>query len=377
MSAPPLPPDYAFLDLLRGNPAPATAAWHSSALYQAARREGLLPLVVDRLARQGWNGIREDMREALERERRAAIALATVANRDLAQVLHALHSSGIEALVLKGAALAHTHYTAPWLRPRIDADLLVRRADVDAVHAVFRAMGAAYLRHVTGEHVMSQFHYVRADTAGCRHVYDVHWRIANPAVFAQALSYDEMAGAAVRIPALGERAHSPGPVHALLLAGIHRAAHHGGKGPLVWLFDVHLMAGALDEQGCRMVAAEAMSRRIAAVTAATAAAAHAAFAGRNTALIADLLAGAGRDEPSARFLVPRTRAMAAIDELRSLDGTRARLRLAREWLLPPAVYMRGTYAPGSWWPLPALYLVRAVRGAIRWCRSRPSGSEAE
>ena len=377
MSATPRPPHTPCLDLLRGDPLPPAGARNDPDLYAAARREGLLPVIIDRLRERGWDGVDGETRAALEHERRAAIALATLATLDVTTVLGALRSAGVHALVIKGAALAHTHYPAPWLRPRIDTDLLIRRDDVAAAQATFIALGAAAIPHVTGEYVMSQFHYARTDAAACRHVYDVHWRIANPLIFAESLSYDEIATAAVPLTALGDGARAPGSVHALLLACIHRAAHHGGRGPLIWLFDIHLIAESLDEAGCAVVAKEAIARRIATVTAAAVGEAHAAFGGRNSGILADRLAGAGREEPSARFLHPRSRAVAAIHELRSLAGHRNRLRLAREWLLPPAVYMRGTYAPGSWWPLPVLYAVRAVRGAARWCRPESRRSDPE
>jgi hypothetical protein len=40
-----------------------------------------------------------------------------------------LHRAGVTTLVLKGAALAYTHYPAAYLRPRGDTDLLVKPTD--------------------------------------------------------------------------------------------------------------------------------------------------------------------------------------------------------------------------------------------------------
>jgi hypothetical protein len=57
----------------------------------------------------------------------------------------------------------------------------------------------------------------------------------------------------------------------------------------------------------------------------------------------------------------------------ALPGNGARLRFAREVLLPPSRYMRERYglAPGAW--MPWFYLRRAVRGSLaRVRRSMPS-----
>lgn len=369
MSAAPLPPACGFLAILRSPGAPATAGWNSAALYDAARDEGLSPLVIEQVRARGWPGVSDELRTSLERERRDAIALGTVSALDLAVVIGALRAAGVHPIVTKGAALAHTHYGQPWLRPRVDTDLLIRRRDIDATHAAFASLGAAYIPHVTGRYVMSQFHYVRTDRAGCRHLYDVHWRIVNPMAFADTLSYEEIAEQAVPLAACGEGALAPGAVHALLLAAVHRAAHHAGGGPRLWLFDIHLLAESLDEAGRSAVIREAVARRVAAITAASLEAAHAAFGGAATRELAAGLAGAA-GEPSARFLRPRRRFWEALDELRSLPGVRRRAQLAREWLFPPVSYIRAAYGRDRRLPLPLLYMVRALTGARRWCGRR-------
>src|SRR5262245_65347229 len=51
--------------------------------------------------------------------------LDELAVRELQAALAELEAGGIEPIVFKGAALAHTHYPESWLRPRLDADLLI------------------------------------------------------------------------------------------------------------------------------------------------------------------------------------------------------------------------------------------------------------
>ena len=67
--------------------------------------------------------------------------------RELRLIQQAFRDAGIECLVLKGIALAVTHYPNPGLRPMDDIDLLVRPEDVDrAVAALPRAGWTSPLR---------------------------------------------------------------------------------------------------------------------------------------------------------------------------------------------------------------------------------------
>jgi len=74
----------------------------------------------------------------------------------LCEILQAFAGAGIEALVLKGAALAHLVYPQPGLRPRRDLDILVRQEE--AVHA-YQLLGAAGFQIApTLLHGLSRYH---------------------------------------------------------------------------------------------------------------------------------------------------------------------------------------------------------------------------
>jgi hypothetical protein len=61
----------------------------------------------------------------------------------LAEILAAFQAAGIEALVLKGAALAHLVYPQPGLRPMRDVDVLVSRAQVRQAQGLLAELGFA------------------------------------------------------------------------------------------------------------------------------------------------------------------------------------------------------------------------------------------
>lgn len=214
---------------------------------------------------------------------------------------------------------------------------------------------------------MSQFHYVTTDSAGCRHAYDVHWRLVNAHRFAAALSFAELFTASTMPAALTSvRGRTPSAMHAVLIACVHRAAHHAGQGPLIWLYDIHLLAERLDAADRLDLACLAAERRLTGIAAHALTEAATVFgcpASRD--LAAEVQAKSVDRAATDRYLATRgSRARAALDDLAVLHGWRPRVRLLREILFPPASYMRTGYAPDSRAPLPLLYLRRVTHGAL-------------
>ena len=143
---------------------------------------------------------------------------------ELQAVLGALHDAGVLPLILKGTALAYCLYPAPHERPRIDTDLFLRHEDVDRAWEVFRARGYARAAQNTGRLVSHQFACARTDEHGVWHAFDLHWKLANPQVFANLIGYDLLDSTRGAVPALGPHARVPSPVDLPLLAFVqHRS----------------------------------------------------------------------------------------------------------------------------------------------------------
>ena len=121
---------------------------------------------------------------------------------ELTAVVGELTSRAVRPIVLKGAALAYTHYPHPCLRPREDFDLLVPESQKnDAVEAL-RARAYAPLEMVTGRLVTSQQTFARDAGLGVRHTCDLHWRVSNRVAFSRLLPWERLAANARPIPAL-------------------------------------------------------------------------------------------------------------------------------------------------------------------------------
>ena len=337
-------------------------------VLRAAIEQGVDVLVASNpTALTRWPGA---LRAQLHARATAALAIESVRERELQRVLASLAAAGTQVLVAKGAALAYSVYPAPHLRPRVDADLLVRHDDLPRVLALLADLGYSRAAQNVGEFVSHQVALGRTDSRGVWHAVDVHWKIANPQVFADLLPVQMLMADSVPVPALGPQARMPRADHALLLAVVHAAAHHTRRPRLIWLYDLHLL--------CTRMSADDMDRAVAGAGV-TGLSALCAAALRETQQTFDTQIAAGVFE-ALDAIDPRTEAPARyveasggkldtlVSDLRSLRSWQARGRLIREHVFPPAEYMLRVYRTShrSW--LPALYVHRAITGGWRWIR---------
>ena len=336
-------------------------------------RHGVQPLLYVQLRPSpAWGGWPSDLRQALKDGAASQTAVDMIQGQEIVRVLTALARSGVRPLLMKGLPLAYTHYRSPDLRPRGDADMLIRRSEREAASGVLAELGYERLNTMRGELVSSQSSWNKLDGYGVTHSVDLHWRVNNCQIFAEAASYDELLNGSVPIQVLGARAL--GPVHALLLACMHRVAHvtaswgvdetrHYGD-RLIWLNDIHLLASRMSLPELTGFVRLAVERRLKTICIDGLRHSQRCFGTPLPDQILTALSAAGSPEPSARYLDPG-RLRFLVRDIRSLSNVRDRLRLVREHLFPPAEYMRKKYAVSRRGWLSILYLRRAVQGIWR------------
>jgi hypothetical protein len=368
-------------DLLRGHASSVPRGPEGAALIELALLHRVHLVLAWRLGLgpSALATIAEDWSAWLAEEMRTHALADALRTRELARVVTALDSAGLAPIVFKGAALAHTHYAASWLRPRIDTDVLVAPGSQDAAVRVLAALGYTTPPFVEGEFVMYQRPLVRSGTypggypgglAG-DDVIDLHWRIANREAVAHVLSYDDIAGRAHAVPVLGQPMRVPAPDHALVLACLHRAAHHQDADDLLWLLDIHLLAERLTDDEWSRVVAVATSGAVTAVCSRGLFLAAERFRTAVPAVVREALApdpGRRRDEPSALYLrrdLRRTQVL--LSDARAL-GPKAGARLVWEVLFPSAPYMAAAFGAGHGLRLWSAYARRIAGGAGKWMR---------
>ena len=337
-----------------------------AALIQRARADRVHLLLAARLGvtRDHAAGLADDVAAGLVAETRVAAVQETARGRELARVVERLESEGCAPVVFKGAALAYTHYERPWLRPRIDTDVLVADDQRQAASHAFLDLGYTRPPFVSGKLVMYQEQFVRAEPGGLEHVFDLHWRIANPQAVSGVLSHAEIVARSLVADGPAGRMRVPCPADALVLACVHRAAHHQDAQDLLWLFDIHLLASRLAEPEWRAILATASAGRVAALCARGLGLAAGRFGTAVPAFVSLALQEGAPGEPSAVFLQPALTPAARLwSDLRAL-GPSDRLRLLRETVLPPRAYMRAVHGDRGW--LPWLYVRRVLMGVRKW-----------
>jgi hypothetical protein len=337
------------------------------AMWELATRRSvdeMFAALLDRTA----DGVVPELRARAQARLRTATARELLRERDLRDITAALRDAAVRALLVKGAGLAYTHYDDPRLRPGDDVDLLIAAADIDAADTALAAIG--FRRQVEPDATLASFqrHYVRGGDGDIERCLDLHWRVSNRHVFADAVQFEPAWAGSIPVEALGPAARTLGLVDALVLACAHRTGHHPGHGDLLWLWDIHLLAGALTADAWEELADRATVARMAAVVAHGLRSAHERFGTPIEPRLFDRL-NAVSGEPSARFIGGAgTQVTLLRSDLSAAGSLSRRLRLLGEHLFPSADYMRKRY-PG--WPvalLPLAYVHRVLRGAPGWFR---------
>lgn len=382
--SPPLDPVKLWLAMLLRGAAPG-AMPDESALLKVARAEGVLALCQYYLRRSpAWAQVSAALQAELTRCAHLEVAMELGRTVELRAALAALAQAGLPVLLLKGAALAHTLYPQPHLRSRCDTDLLVpSHEDAERAWQVFQTLG--YQRPAT---VAWAWDWLSSELGcyktahGLTHALDVHWRWSNRTLFVDRVAFAELAAAAVPIPALGPNARGLGPVHALLLAGVHRVANrvvypHSDR--LIWLYDIHRLAQCLTDAEWRQLVMLATERALCGPCLDGLSTAQGWFGTRlPEESMNRLRAGAGRES----FVPDQPPQPWRLEWLafRMLPSTVARLRWLGRRLFPDVAFLREQYGfhHGLW--LPWFYAVRIVRGIFirltgqRWLP--PTGRKA-
>jgi hypothetical protein len=271
-------------------------------------------------------------------------------NKTLAQ----LSDLGVQALLFKGTALAYEVYSAPFLRPRSDTDLLVPFHKRDQVGLILQRNGFA-LEPSGSETIELQATYSWPQSdAGLRHTFDLHWGIINSQFLSNLFSYEELLAEAHALPALSKNAVAVSRVHAIALACVHRALHRDDR--LIWLYDIHLLVEQLTpaQQHELVQLAERKGLRSICLEGIELARTH--FRTIVPRDVHDALARAGPVEAAARYLKGSAARRFASDFLAVRSG-QGKISFLVKRFFPPESYMREYYmAPCSW--LPWLYLRR-------------------
>lgn len=344
----------------------------AAAFIERSEYHGVQALLYERLhAAPGWP---QDVLQALHQSAIGGAMWELRHHQVVAEMLATLARIGVEPVLFKGTALAYSLYPDPALRTRGDTDLFVAPRDKARTLDALAALGFARVLEL-GELTSYQACLTREVAGGGEHTLDLHWKINNSELLARLFDYGELRRDAVPLPALSPHALGAGPVHALLIACMHRAGHkqapyyvdgvaHYSGDRLIWLYDIDLLARALDPAQWTEFVSLAGKKGLRAVCLEGIEQARARFATPVPADVMDALGEPGPIEPAAAYLDAGHLRRRWLD-FWAHEGLAGRLRFARELVFPPADYMRERFPDARPGWLPWLYARRALGGLRR------------
>lgn len=282
-------------------------------------------------------------------------------NQLLARLLSALAARGCPVLLLKGAALGRWLYARPELRPVTDIDLLVAPQERLAAHEVMTDLGLESDGYSQHDLVGNQARY--RDRASGREV-DLHWALHVLPEIACRFDFTELMARSIPVAGIpGCRALSR--VDALMHAAVHYQAHQPvSDRPLVWLYDLALLARGLTASEWTELDLMVRSKQFAGLHAHALADARRWFEFEIPARMVSDWQVVGRRECS-RNLIDASRGHVArvLRSLACLPSLRQRAAYLRVCLFPPYDWMRGRYAVDSVIGMIAAYFRRWFAGA--------------
>ena len=218
-------------------------AGQADALLACAIEEGVVALVHQRLSE--GPSVSTRLRDTFAAAARDSAVASLLRETECRRVLAVLQTGQIPVLLMKGSALAWWLYPAAYLRECCDIDLLFS-SRAHAMEAVRLLAAHGYVLNHRPDDLSYEL-LCRREIGSMRFDLDMHWRLVNAPIFAEALCFEALHASSILLPRLAADARALGPVHAFMHACIHRAMNLtvGIGDGLKWLYDLHLLGQQL------------------------------------------------------------------------------------------------------------------------------------
>lgn len=295
--------------------------------------------------------------------------------RTLAEILGALHTAGVEVIVLKGMALMESLYRNPGLRPVTDMDILVHPADVPA--ALEALQGLSWTPTADTEPFLGAVEDHRTEMAlqnpRLMTLLDLHWGLLKSWFYKRHIRQTDLWETARPLPERGAGVQQLGPEASLVFLAAHWFRHDEQE--LLWLHDIALTVSA--HEGKMDWQRVLTHTRAWGLVLSMRAALRRAAAELGAPVPADVMRALAHMRPSLGEWITyygfvEGRAPSAVRNLAFMlqrRGWRSRIRYILAKLFPPPEYMIERYHIKHRWLLPLHYPYRIIAGL--WRKSSP------
>lgn len=213
------------------------------ALFTQARAHGVLALLGHWSQTQTTLLDHANHMQSVRAEHARTALLDALHYAALAELSHTFARSAIRGLVIKGAALARSHYPSPGLRPRVDTDLLIEPHQIARAHEILLAANWQPVASNFSAVVLPERTYQKR-FSGAVISLDVHWGLSARPLLTRALPFEALYTSSIAFDGL-EHWRMPCGADALMIAVVHRIGHHRDQERFIWLYDVHLLWQAM------------------------------------------------------------------------------------------------------------------------------------
>jgi hypothetical protein len=302
-------------------------------IIRQAEFHGIGPLLHKNIQVGTVSGVSEQAAGQIRAMSYAGVATDIILNDATRDTLDLLATHDIPALLLKGTPVAHLYYEYSHFRPRADTDLYIHENDVKKAVYVLSNNGYQVNDYKTRKYSSKQFVAAcPAPQTGFTH-FDVHWKLTNRVMFANALKFNDCLETSQPVTELGANARCPSVVDLLIHACIHRIAHlrNTASHRLIWIYDIHLLVKSMDDSGLEQFQAKAKQEGAGVLCAAALEVSEQLFGTSLPGQYLDQLRENARKERSAKLLNSSKLRWAWAD-LRSLGSIREKAAFAWELL---------------------------------------------
>lgn len=331
-------------------------------LVDLARAHGVHALLYSLLDDKCTFRNEQNLRQAAFRQS----AVFRLQDRELERLCGTLYEAGVRSLLIKGAALCHQIYPSPELRPRVDTDILIEKPALAEVKDALSSLGYEPIVAHDGGLVSYQTGMKYTDEWSLTHTVDIHWRLTNRHEYRDILGFESIYGSAMPISRFPFPVCAPNRVHALCLACLHLVGHHSDAPRLIWLYDMHLILGQMDDDEIDEFVALICGHGLDDVASQALGELHRHISEKR---IPDILARLGRHQGAA--LQIESRRALLISNLRSFPTLTARFKYLLALAFPRIEYMERQFNPGSKLFIPWYYVYRILRGSGKFLVSGP------
>lgn len=295
----------------------------------------------------------------------------------MAAMLDNLQAAGVDAIVMKGTALAYSLYDVPAMRRRGDTDLLVHKRQLKIARSVLKRQGFQCEPGLPG--LLSQETWSFETGVGFVHTLDLHWEATDSPTLQKMLQVDEIFARAVDLPRLQPKARTTDPVIRFIQCCMNQSwhSHRGyyvhdrkvfGGNRLIWAWDNHLQACAFTVDQWRELVMFCLERGVAPICLDGLDLASRHFGTSVPADVRSTLEGARQDTLLTRYLRSSDQFAEFISDLRASRGPGRKFSFMLANAFPTPAQMRKKYPAASGRSLPLLYLHRLLAVSGKWAR---------